>query len=334
MNYETLKNELTRNLIKNIYLLYGDEPYLIDAVIKKIESDVLKDNINAFTKHTFNDDIDLYELINAVNTVPMIGNEKVVICRNSAFFAGAKCKDELLRLIESINRNTYLIFVESKIDKRNAGYKKLEQLKSSYEISSRSSHELADFIRNRFSKAGKKISSNQLTTFLEYSGTQLLDIEKDIEKILLYMDDKIEVKKDYIVNLCQGSQEAKLYELVNGTFEKNIDKSMGILKELLSDKTPAMLIVSTLNSNYMELYEVKLALDNNEKPEIFRFKRPINEYALRKLTEYAKKISLMQLKENIKEISDTDVEIKFGNINEITAVELLIFSLARTEGRN
>ncbi|MBN2851898.1 MAG: DNA polymerase III subunit delta [Clostridia bacterium] len=334
MNYEILKNELTRNLIKNVYLLYGDEPYLIDAVVKKLESVVLNDNINAFTKNTFSDDVDLYDMINAVNTVPMIGNSKVVVCRNSSFFTGSKSKEELLDLFDSISQNTCLIFIEEKVDKKNMAYKKLDLMKCTYDITSRSDHELTDFIRNRFAKAGKKISSNQLLTFLDYSGTQLLDIEKDIEKILLYMDEKLDVKKEYIVNLCQGSQEAKLYELVNGTFEKNIDKAMGTLKELMADKTPVMLIIATLNSNYMELYEVKLAIENNEKPEIFRFKRPINDYALKKLTEYAKKISLMQLKEYIKEISDTDVAIKYGNISDTTAVELLVFSLARAEGRN
>jgi len=327
MNYETIKTQLKNNNLNNIYLFYGDERYLIDSIVKKIEKTVLGENINGMTKNEFRDNVDIQELINAVNTMPMIGNKKVIICKNSKLFLGNVNNEQLLTLFETISKDTYLIFVEEKISVSNIYYKKLKELVCTYNISLRSNNDIIKYITNKFKKSGKNISTNNVYLFSEYSGGYLLDIEKDIEKIILFMDNKKDVKKEYIINLCQGTKDAKIYELTNYLFKKDKTGSYKILKELLSDKIPIQIILTVLNNSFMELYKVKLAIINNENPVILRKNRPIHEYALKMIIKSTKKFSFEQIEKIIKDISDFDANIKLGHINANIAIELLILSI-------
>jgi len=327
MNYETIKTQLKNNQLNNIYLFYGDEQYLIDSIIKKIEKMVLGENINGMTKNEFRDNFDIQELINAVNTMPMIGNKKVVICRNSELFKGNTKNEQLLKLFDTISKDAYLIFVEKQVSVSNIQYKKLKELKCIYNISIRNNNDIIKYITNTFKKAGKNISINNAYLFLEYSGGYLIDIEKDIEKIILFMDNKKDVKKEYIVNLCQGTKEAKIYELTNYLFKKDKTNSYKVLKELLSEKVPIQIILSVLNNSYMELYKVKLAIENNENPVVLRKNKPIHEYALKMIIKSAKKFSFEQIEKVIKDISDIDSDIKYGNISANIAIELLVLSI-------
>ena len=327
MNYDILKKQIKNKQINNIYLIYGDEHFLIEALIKKIQQEILGDNISVMTKNEFEGNVDDRTLLNALNTIPMIGKKKLVVCHNSGYFIGNSKHEKIMELVDNINIDTYIIFIEDKIKSANILFKKFKENNLCYNISKRKTNDIINYIITRFRKKNKKITKDNAYLFLDYSGAMLLDIESDIEKILLFMGDKIDVKKQYIKDLCQGSKDIKIYELTNSTFARNKEKSIKYLKEMLADKMPIQVIISTLNLSYMELYEVKLALTNNNTPKILRKNRPIHEYALKKLIENSKKYSLTQIRRIIKEIADTDINIKYGHINSITAIELLIMSI-------
>jgi len=327
MNYDVLKKQFKDNKLNNIYLIYGDEYYLIDAIIKKLEKLILEEQVNGMTKNEFNGVNDEETILNALNTVPMIGIRKLVICYNSEFFNKNTKNTKIIKLVENINKDTYIIFVEQKVDLKNSLYKAFKTKQFVYNIKLRNSNEIIEHIIKRFKSKKKKITSNNAYLFLEYSGFKLLDIEKDVEKILLFMDEKIEVKAEYIRNLCQGSKEVKIYELTNNIFVKNKKKALKNLKELLADRIAIQMIISVLNTSFMELYEVKLAINSNRTPEILRFNRPIHEYALKKLVSSSKKFTIEKIRKVIKEIADTDINIKYGYISGKIAIELLIIKI-------
>lgn len=327
MNYNNIKEEIKNKEFKNIYLFYGDEPFLIQAVIENIRKSVLKTPIIGMNYFTSNSKIEANWLINCYTTIPMIGKEKVIVCKDSGLFVEKSINNDIQKIFQNINKDTYLIFHENKVDKKNIYFKQLSEQSSDYVINSRSSQDIKAYIINRFKKTNKKISANNLFLFMEYSGRKLLDIDMDINKILLYMDEKIEVKKDMITNLCQGSGEVKIYELTNSLFERNNELALKKLRELLADKTPVQVILSALHNSYMELFQVRNALDNKQKISVMRKNKPIHEYALKKLVQHARNYSILQIKAMIKHIANSDVSIKFGKIKDVVALELLIISL-------
>lgn len=326
MNYNIIKKEIKDKVFKNLYLLYGDEPFLIQVIIDSIKKNILSTPINGMNYFSSNSKIDIDWLFNCITTIPMIGKTKMIVCKDSGLFVGNN-NNEVQKLLNNMNEDTYLIFHESKIDKKNSYFKQLSEESAAYVINSRSSQEIKSYIMSKFKKANKKISANNLFLFMEYSGRKLLDIDKDIEKILLYMDDKIEVKKDMILKLCQGSLEVKIYELTNSLFEKNNERAIKKLRELLADKMPVQVILVALHNSYMELLKVRDALDHKKEISIKRNNRPIHEYALKKLVQHARNYSILQIKAMILHIADSDVAIKFGEIKDVVALELLVISL-------
>ena len=116
--------------MNNIFLIYGNEDYLINKnlneILKSINSN---DNISRYNLDT--DSIESV-LIDA-STVSMFDDKKVIICDNSTFLTseGKLENDEnFLRYIENAFKDVYLIFIvrNEKLDERKKIVKSLKKV--------------------------------------------------------------------------------------------------------------------------------------------------------------------------------------------------------------
>lgn len=329
MSYERLKKELKSNTIKNVYLLYGEEIHLTDLIVKTLKKKILNGNTSYMNLNVFRDDYDEKDVINAYNTIPMIGNIKMVICYDSGFFTSNKKRESIVSLLNDINDGSHIVFVEKKIDSKNNQFKAYKENQNAYNFRSREEVDIKKYIVSEFEKKKKKISKANLNLFITYSGIDLLNVMSDIEKISLCMGDEVLVKEEYIEKLCSGTREVKLYELTNATFNKNRHKALEILRELLSDKTPVQVILPTLHSAYTELYIAKCAMEKSKPFEIKRRGRAIKDSIKSIIMRTASKFSKKDLENIINSISRLDINIKTGKINGVVGVETLLIEIMK-----
>jgi DNA polymerase III subunit delta len=327
MNYETIKDQLQNGEIRNIYLLYGSEGYLIDVIVKRLQKLITGQSPSMTCSNTFTGSTDEGEIGDALRSLPLMGGKKLVICRNTGYFKGNKKREGLLALFESIPLDSFLIFIEDEADKANPQLACLSKKGNAYRIDSRSQEDLREYISGRFKKNKKIISDDNIRLFMNYSGTRLFEIESDIEKILLYMGDQAHVKPEYIRNLCSGTQEARIYELTDSICARKKHESLNLMKDLEALKVPVQVILSTLHSSFMELLSARIAIDKGRQPEIKRKGAKAADFIVRLITEKARKYSAGQLEGAVKMIAACDVSIKTGEVSDDAALELLIVHL-------
>ena len=138
LKIEELEKQLQSNIIQNLYLLYGEEQYLIEQCVKKIRlmfGECIK-GINYIQV----DENNVSEIISDIET-PSFGYEKkMIIAKNTGLFTkeGRKKSDEMARLknkvknyieenIEFVRQSVILVFIEEDIEKSDL-YKTIDKL--------------------------------------------------------------------------------------------------------------------------------------------------------------------------------------------------------------
>ncbi|HPQ47908.1 MAG TPA: DNA polymerase III subunit delta [Clostridia bacterium] len=324
MNYNRLKAELGEKRIRNLYLLYGDEPYLIGKLVERIIAIAEEEAGKDIERSGFGADVSPADLEMAVGTNSFFGSGRIIICRDTGIFKGKSRFEAFMDVLGRIPVDVYVIFIEKDVDEKNELFSEMKKAGYAYKIEMRKSSEIMGYIAGRFKKQEKKITAANLSLFVELSGTSLQDIESDIEKILLFMGDLKEVRREYILNLCSGSSTHRIYELMDAIFTKNGDRAHFLMKELWSDKMPVQVMISSIHSRLLELLEVKMAVARGDAPVILRNNRPVQDFIIDILKKQAAGYSEKALRSFIIEAAELDYRIKSGEIAGETGLLVLV----------
>ena len=196
----------------NVYLIYGDEEFLIDKEIKNI---INKFNSSMENVARYNlDESDVREAIEDACTISMFETNKIVICEKCNFLTGENKKevnhdiDSLIKYINNPFSDSVLIFVvrNPKLDERKKVVKELKKCSKVIECKTIENYNLNNYISNYF-KANN------------YNGVVNIDENNPIYKVennILYI--KKNGKKDQLTRV--------LYK-INSTIE--IDPEVTII---------------------------------------------------------------------------------------------------------
>ena len=128
MTYDTLERELHSGKINSLYLLYGNESFLIENIIKKIKKNfgelALGINYIIINENSINN------LINNVETPAFGYDKKLILIKNSGLFKkdgrkkiGLPIQETIAKYISEnmdiINENVTIIFYENEVQKNS-----------------------------------------------------------------------------------------------------------------------------------------------------------------------------------------------------------------------
>ena len=112
-----IDNDIKTGQFKQIYLLYGEEQYLIRQYRDKLKHALAADddtmNFSAFS----GSDINQKEIIDLAETLPFFADRRLILIEDSGLFK--KSAEELADYMSSIPETTYFVFAEKEIDKKN-----------------------------------------------------------------------------------------------------------------------------------------------------------------------------------------------------------------------
>ena len=121
---KTIDNDIKTGQFKQIYLLYGEEQYLIRQYRDKLKHALAADddtmNFSAFS----GSDINQKEIIDLAETLPFLAERRVMFFKDTGLFKAGG--EKLAEYLASPNDTTFFIFTESEVDKRSKLYKAVQ----------------------------------------------------------------------------------------------------------------------------------------------------------------------------------------------------------------
>ncbi len=309
--------------MKNFYLLYGDDK----AILNKEINDLKK-------KISINDDaviyydiIDVNNIVDEALTIGMFSSNKLIIIDSTSYLSEKKevsnigCLEDYFN---NYNSNSYLLFISnsSSIDSRKKLVKLISgkgEIKKIEATSDYLIHYVKDYLDDY------EISGINISYFLSRCGTNINNINNELDKLKLYkLDDKV-ITKDDIELLTQENIDNSVYDLVNSLLKNDSVRAIKLYREFTENGMDVSQIIAIIAAQIRLLFQVKRLYNsgksNDEIAKILEFK---SVYRVKYLLSDSYYYSEDDLLKYLLKLADIDRDIKLGNVNGNTLLELFI----------
>lgn len=335
LSIEKLEQELKQGKLNSLYLLYGEELFLLENSIKKIRK-LFGETVKGIN-FILIDDTNVKELIQDIET-PAFGYEKkLIIARNTGLFKaeGKRKNKELGDLKEKINdyinenidiikQSVILVFVEEDADSRLKLFKTLDKQGTVCKFDFLRPLQIEKRVKAICNSYGVKIDDSTLKYFIEICGTNMQDVINEIRKLIEYAGQGGIIKKEDIDSLTIKKLEAVIFDLTDNLGQKQTRKALEVLKNLIYNKEPIQRILVMLYNHFKKLYFLKLANKYNKDIVTSLSLKPNQTFLVNKYKNQAKYFTEEELKEVLQALRDLDVNYKNGLIDLQVGLEAIL----------
>ena len=319
---KTIDEDIKSGQFKKIYLLYGDEAYLKKQYKDKLKKALVQpDDTMNFSAYE-GKDINPKELIDLSETLPFFKEKRMILVENSGFFKNS-C-DDLAEYMSQVPESTCFVFVEEEVDKRSKLFKAASRAGSAVEFETPKEDMLIRWILGRIQREGKKITQSVMQLFLSKTGSDMENIDKELEKLICYTLDKTEISAADVEAICTGQTENKIFEMIDAISAKNQKKALDLYYDLLALKEAPMRILFLIARQFQNLLLIK-SMSAKGYPAVSIAKTAgMPSFAVQKNLRQAGAFKINQLKEAIEDCGQAEEDVKTGRMADQLAVELLI----------
>lgn len=317
-----LMEDIKNRQFKRVYLLTGEEVYLRNQYKKRLRNALLdpEETMNAASFE--GKGINPREIIDLAETMPFFADRRVILIEDSGFAKNA-CP-ELADYIPEIPESTCIILVEAEVDKRGRVYKAVKNVGRIVEFKRQDERTLARWVLGTLGKEGKNITEETMHAFLGRTGSDMENIERELEKLLCYTLGKNVITTEDVEAVCTEQTENRIFDMVQAITEKNQKKALDLYADLLAMKEPPMRILFLIARQFNQLLQLKsLGGQGMDKGEMAR-RAGIPPFALGKYQAQCRKFTAVQLRQAVEDCVEAEEQVKTGQMGDQISVELLI----------
>lgn len=319
---KNIDEDIKRGQFAQVYLLYGEEAYLKKQYKDKLKHAMVPEgdtmNFSAFEGKSINPK----EIIDLAETLPFFADRRVILIENSGFFKNA-C-EELAEYLPQVAPATHFIFVEDEVDKRSKMYKAAKASGRIVEFLPQTEELLTRWILGRLKREGKNITGSVMQLFLTKTGTDMGNIDRELEKLLCYTLDRDVITAEDVEAVVTEQTTNKIFEMVNAVAEHNQRRALDLYYDLLTLKEPPMRIMFLISRQFQILFHVRDMAAKGLDQQTMAKKAGIPPFAVRKNVSQAKGFTMEQLKQALRDGAELEEAVKTGRMDDQMAVELFL----------
>lgn len=314
--------DIKNNQFKNVYLLYGTEGYLKRQYRDRLCAALVPEGDTMNFTAMEGKGISPGALIDLGETMPFFAERRVILLQNTGFFKGQA--PELAEYVSQLPEYLCMIFVEEEVDKRGKLYKSVKQAGTEVEFSTQDAKTLTRWVLGILKRENKKITQPDMELFLEKAGTDMGNIEQELEKLLCYTMDQEVITRSDIEEVCTTQIQNRIFDMVRAVAEKQQKKALDLYYDLLALKEPPMRILFLLARQFEQLMQVKELERKGESAAGIAKHTGMRDFVVRNYMRYAKKYSGEELRAAVEEFTQAEEDVKTGKLGDVLSVELLI----------
>lgn len=319
---KTIDEDIKQGTFRNVYLLYGEEAYLLKQYKDKLVKAMVAENDNMNFATFTGKDVSVKEIIDLSETLPFFAERRVILIEDSGFFKNAQ--EELATYMGEIPKSTFFIFAETEVDKRGKLYKAVNKQGTVVEFGTQNEQLLTKWITGRIAKEGKKIATDAFELFLAMTGSDMENIDKELEKLLCYTLDKDTITREDVAAITTEQISNKVFDMVDAIALHNQTKALDLYYDLLALKEPAMRILFLIARQFQMLYVIKTMSGRGFAKKDIATKAGCPEWAVAKNQNQCRGFTTEQLRQAVEDAVSYEEAVKTGRMNDQMAVELFI----------
>ena len=320
-----INDDIKQQNFKHAYLLYGEERYLRKQYTERLKKAMCNEDDHMNTHFFQGKDIPVGEIIDLAETLPFLADKRVIFINNSGLFKSGG--EKLAEYLSAPNDSTYFVFTESEVDKRSKLYKTVHSKGYATEFAIQDENTLKRWIGGILNREGKKITENTVQLLLTKTGTDMENIQMELEKLVCYCMEREVITSEDVEAICTNRISNHIFDMINAIADKQQQKALQLYYDLLALKEPPMRILFLIARQCNMLLQVKEMKTKGYDNKTIGSKIGLPPFIAGKYVTQASRFKTSTLKNAVRQCVEAEEEVKTGRMNDIMSVELLIVSV-------
>ena len=277
---ENLIKDLKESALRPVYYFYGEEVFLRDYYLEKIERKVLGERIEGINYENLQLPAQsLQTLISSANTIPFFGEKKLIVVREGELiskekhFSAAEIRS-LEAYLENPNPSTCLVFLGETEGKGFAKSKIYQWIHKgahsrAIEYKKLKGAALGNWIRDSLKEKGLHAEPAALDMLIPIGERGLYDLHNELEKIVLSAEGA-QITGRIVEEMISHTPEGKIFELIDAIIGRKGMAALSLLDDYLYSGQPPILLRTMLVSSFRRLLMIQDALHEGYVKGAFR----------------------------------------------------------------
>lgn len=308
----------------NLYLMVGEDQELINFYLNKIMKEIGLDEEKKINYDMNTSSIS--DILDEVSMISLFSSEKVVIGYN--FDIGKindNDRDYLIRYLNNNNSNDrYIVLIAGKVDGRSKDYKIFkDKFKIIDLLQVDNGKDIYKYVEDYIKDRGYKIDKYNLDYLVELLGNDINNINNEIDKILLYLNDDQVISREVIDKLVSDNIDNIMYEFTNAVLDRDYEKISKMYNDFKIENVGYDYLIGSLGNALRGALVIKILYNQgNSNNEIAKFIGK-KEFYVKKMIERLYNYTVDDLCMMIDKLGIIDREYKSGKSN-IDMLELYL----------
>jgi DNA polymerase-3 subunit delta len=324
------------------YILHGEEGFVRSEEVAKLKARVAQGGVGDLNISTFGDDVTFHQLADACNTVPFMGDRRVIIVedllqrfdtvKGDDKGADASYVRKLLEYLPRLPSTTRLLFIESeKLRRSNPVLKGAKELENSYvrEFTKPDGRALQDWIRQRAQSKGVGITGRGAALLASFVDQDLRRLDNELQKLAGFVGYERAITAEDVEEMVGASYEANIFKLVDALGMRQGRTALEHLHRLFADGAHELYVLTMIARQVRLIIGVKelAELKRLESKEIRREMGISHQFIVDKLLRQAQQFDMQSLETLQRHVLEVDEGIKTGRLESPLALELLVLEI-------
>ncbi|SDS62783.1 DNA polymerase III, delta subunit [Maribacter dokdonensis] len=317
-------NAIKKGQISPIYFLYGEEAYFIDRISDFIGAKVLTEEEKGFNQMVlYGKDVSIDDIVGNAKRYPMMAERQVVIVKEAQHLS--RTIEDLCSYAENPQQTTVLVicYKYKKLDKRKKLHKIIKKNGVIFESKKLYENQVSDWLRKHLLGHGYTISHKASLLLIEYLGTDLGKISKELEKLKLVLPKETEINPQHIEEHIGISKDYNNFELKRAIGDRDIVKATKIINYFAQNPkdNPFILTITLLHSFFTQLLQYHGLSDHSPKNVASTLR--INPYFVKEIQTAARNYPMKKVSAIISSLREMDLKGKGVGASPMKEADLL-----------
>ncbi len=335
MSHPLLERHLAKGALKPVYLLYGEEEFLLRRAVARIEGWLREHGELAGKVSSEAAEVPLAEVLSAARSPQLWGGRQLVILWGVEHYKG-KDLAPLAAYLAAPSTWTCLVLVgwgmKAK-DLQTAGpWKGLLEQDAVLAFPRLREGEVLKWLEQEAKRHGKGWEPGAARLLLETAGANLAELAQQLEKLILYTGTEGQISTAAVRRLASQSRVHTIFELVESLGQSRPDKALTVLHRLLALGEHPSVILVMLARQLRLLLRTKEALARHLNANQLAKELGVLPFVAERLQRQAVDLPAAQLQAQLLALQEADQQIKSGTALPNLQLEKVILELSLGSG--
>ena len=321
-----LQRDLEKGSISPLYLLYGEDAFLIDKTVDQLKKLLVDPPLASFNFSLYyGGESEPRQVINTAQTLPLAGKRRLVVVKEADQFKSS-WKD-FSAYFERPLPSTCLVFCSGASTLKS----EITSLFKKNGIAVRFYHpfrgEIPEWIRRMAKERNKQMSREAAALLGESLENDLQSISNELEKIALYAGERGVIAREDVEAVIAAVKEVSIFNLTDCLAGQDRVKALDVLQHLLEAGEHPLKIITMIARHYRLMARAKEMVQSGTSATDAGKKLGINNFHLKGFARQAESFSPGQTREYFSLLFQADRKLKSSRISEKIILEDMIARL-------